>query len=147
MAKHEPINILYVDDEENNLKSFIATFRRCFNVFTALSAKDAEIILAENDIHILITDQRMPIKLGTELLVDSVKKYPEQTRIIITAFKETIEIKEAIKKGHVFRSIEKPWNEEELKDAIMLGYESYIWKITRKKIMNDLNNSINHSLD
>ncbi len=147
MAKHELINVLYVDDEENNLKSFIATFRRHFNVFTALSAKDAEITLAANDIHVLITDQRMPIKLGTELLVDSVKKYPEQTRIIITAFNETIEIKEAIKKGYVFRSMEKPWNEEELKDAIMLGYESYIWKITRKKIINDLNNSANRSLD
>ncbi len=59
----------------------------------------------------------------------------------MTAFNETIEIKEAIKKGYVFRSIEKPWNEEELKDAIILGYESYIWKITRKKIIDDLDNN------
>lgn len=142
MAKHEMIKVLYVDDEENNLISFVSSFRRYFNVFTAISAKEAEVILAENDIHVLITDQRMPIKLGTELLVDSVKKYPEQTRIIMTAFNETIEIKEAIKKGYVFRSMEKPWNEEELKDAIKLGYESYIWKIKRKKIINDLDNDI-----
>lgn len=142
MAKHEMINVLYVDDEENNLISFVSSFRRYFNVFTTLSAKEAEVTLAENDIHVLITDQRMPIKLGTELLADSVKKYPEQARIIITAFNETIEIKEAIKKGYVFRSMEKPWNEEELKDAIKLGYESYIWKIKRKKIIDDLDNDI-----
>jgi response regulator RpfG family c-di-GMP phosphodiesterase len=141
MTTHEMINVLYVDDEENNLISFVSNFRRYFNVFTALSAKEAEVTLSENDIHVLITDQRMPIKLGTELLVDSVKKYPEQTRIIMTAFNETIEIKEAIKKGYVFRSMEKPWNEEELKDAIILGYESYIWKITRKKIIDDLDNN------
>lgn len=137
------INVLYVDDEKNNLKPFIATFRRYFNVFTALSAKEAETILDNvKDIHVLITDQRMPVKLGTELLAESVKKYPEQTRIIMTAFNETIEIKEAIKKGYVFRSMEKPWNEEELNDAIKLGYESYIWKIKRKKIIDDLDNDI-----
>lgn len=38
--------------------------------------------------------------------------------------------------------MEKPWNEEELKDAIKLGYESYIWKIKRKKIIDDLDNDI-----
>lgn len=96
MAKHEMINVLYVDDEKNNLISFVSSFRRYFNVFTTLSAKEAEVSLSENDIHVLITDQRMPIKLGTELLAESVKKYPEQARIIITAFNETIEIKEGL---------------------------------------------------
>lgn len=137
------INILYVDDEIGNLTGFTSYFRRFYTVFTAISAKEAEAILDNvKDIHVLITDQRMPLKLGTELLDESIKKYPEQTRIIMTAFKETIEIKEAIKKGHVFRSMEKPWNEEELKDAIKLGYESYIWKIKRKKIIDDLDNDI-----
>ena len=80
------INVLYVDDEVNNLEAFRATFRRDFNVFTAISAKEAEGILdAENDIHILITDQRMPLKSGTELLAESVRKYPYQIRILLTA--------------------------------------------------------------
>ncbi len=137
------INILYVDDEIGNLTGFTSYFRRFYTVFTAISAKEAEAILDNvKDIHVLITDQRMPTKLGTELLAESVKKYPEQTRIIMTAFNETIEIKEAIKKGYVFRSMEKPWNEEELNDAIKLGYESYIWKIKRKKIIDDLDNDI-----
>jgi len=68
------------------------------------------------------------------------EKYPEQERIIMTAYSETIEIKEAIKMGHAFRSLAKPWDNEELIDAIKLGYESYIWKITRKKMMDDLTN-------
>lgn len=132
------INVLYVDDEQQNLISFTATFRKFFNVFTALSAKEAEDILLKNNIHVLITDQRMPVKLGTELLADSVKKYPEQERIIITAFSETIEIKEAVKMGYAFRLFEKPWNDEELKDAIELGYQSYIWRVLRKKKIDNL---------
>lgn len=132
------INVLYVDDESGNLVSFKANFRKHFNVFTAISAKDAEDILFKNNIHVLITDQRMPIKLGTELLAEAVKKYPEQERIIITAFSETIEIKEAVKMGYAFRLFEKPWNDEELKDAIELGYQSYIWRILRKKKIDNL---------
>lgn len=135
------INVLYVDDEHDNLKSFLSAFRRDFNIFTALSAKEAELILSLNNIHVLITDHRMPVKLGTELLEDAIKKYPEQERIIITAFSDTIEIKEAVKRGQVFRLLEKPWNDEELRDAIKIGYESYTWRILRKKIVDNITNN------
>lgn len=134
------INVLYVDDDANNLVSFKANFRHYFNIYYALSSAEAEDILAKNKIHVLVTDQRMPIKLGTELLADCVKKYPELSKIILTAFIDTIEVKEAIKLGYVFRSMEKPWDNEVLKDIIKLGYESYIWKLNRKKMLNDLNN-------
>ena len=134
------INVLYVDDEQQNLISFTAAFRKYFNVFTALSSKEAEVILNKNKIHVLITDQRMPIKKGTELLSESVKKYPELTKIILSAFIHTVEVKEAVKLGYVFRTLEKPWDDEELIDTIKLGYESYVWKINRSKMMNNLNN-------
>lgn len=133
------INVLYVDDEISNLRPFIASFRKHFNVFTALSSAEAEIILSENEIHVLITDQRMPVKLGTELLEDCVIKYPELTKVILSAFIHSIEIKAAVKLGHVFRTLEKPWNEEVLIDVIKLGYESYVWKVRKKMMMNNLN--------
>lgn len=134
------INVLYVDDESENLASFKANFRKYFNIYYALSSAEAEVILSQNEIHVLVTDQRMPVKLGTELLADSVKKYPEISKIILTAFMHTIEVKEAVKSGYVFRTLEKPWDDEVLKDVIKLGYESYAWKIARKRIMNDLDN-------
>ena len=133
------INVLYVDDEKNNLNSFKANFRHYFNIYYARSSPEAEVILDQNEIHVLVTDQKMPIKLGTELLADCVKKYPELSKILLTAFIDTIEVKEAMKLGYVFRSMEKPWNDEVLKDIIKLGYESYIWKVSRKNMLNDLN--------
>jgi response regulator RpfG family c-di-GMP phosphodiesterase len=55
------IRVLFVDDEENNLFSFKAVFRLKFIVFTAISADSALKILDEHpDIHVVITDQRMP---------------------------------------------------------------------------------------
>lgn len=80
------INVLYVDDEQQNLISFTAAFRKDFNVFTALSAKESDSILINNQIHVLITDQRMPNTLGTELLSHVVSKYPYQSRILLTGF-------------------------------------------------------------
>jgi response regulator RpfG family c-di-GMP phosphodiesterase len=126
------INVLYVDDELNNLKSFKAAFRRFFHIYTALSAEKAETIISKNEIHVLITDQRMPIKLGTELLTDSVKKYPEQARILLTAYADIKCLEQAINKGHVFRYFEKPWDADLLKVAIEEGYDMFILERKRK---------------
>ena len=57
--KKETYNILYVDDEENNLNSFRAALRRDYNVFTALTGEEGLEILGKNDIHVVVTDQRM----------------------------------------------------------------------------------------
>lgn len=126
MAKKIIINVLYVDDEDYNLQAFKATFRRSFNVFTAISAKDAEVVLAENDIHVLITDQRMPVKLGTELLAEATKKYPDQIRILLTAFADVNCMEDAIKKGHVYRILKKPWDQTTLQEAIEEGLKYLI---------------------
>jgi response regulator RpfG family c-di-GMP phosphodiesterase len=125
MVKDETINILYVDDEANNLKAFKASFRRYFTVYLAKSAKDAEVILAKKKIHILITDQRMPVTLGTELLAEAVKKYPEQIRILLTAFSDDKAVQVAVNKGYIFKALQKPWNHDELKKEIEDGYEEF----------------------
>ncbi len=117
------INVLYVDDEENNLIGFTATFRKIFTVFTALSAKEAEKILAKKNIHILITDQRMPEISGTELLTLAVNKYPHQARILLTAYTDILALKDAVNKGQIFKYFDKPWNADELKLAIEQGYK------------------------
>lgn len=126
MAKEIIINVLYVDDEEHNLQAFKATFRKFFNVFIANSAKEAELILAANDIHVLITDQRMPLKTGTELLAETTKKYPDQIRILLTAFADIKCMEDAIKKGHVYRILKKPWDQTSVQEAIEEGLKYLI---------------------
>lgn len=119
------INVLYVDDEENNLAAFKASFRRSFNVFTAISANDAKVILSQNDIHVLITDQRMPETLGTELLAEAVLEYPDQIRILLTGFSDIEAIKDAINRGQIYHYLQKPWNDEALKETIENAYKIY----------------------
>ncbi len=138
MTKDKTINVLYVDDEIHNLEPFTATFRRYFKVFTALSAKEAEILLENHEIHVLVTDQRMPVKTGTELLAEAVKKYPHQVRILLTAFADTTVIKDAKIRGQIFCYLEKPWKEHELKKAIIMGYEAYTWKRETENLKKEL---------
>ena len=128
------INVLYVDDEINNLIGFKANFRRYYNVFTATSAKEAEEILITNEIHILITDQRMPNTVGTELLESAIIKYPDQVRILLSAHADSVTVIDAFQKGLLLRYVLKPYNPDELKGLIDSLYEVY----TLNKIKNSL---------
>ena len=60
--------LLYVDDEESNLRIFRMAFKRHYNVLTASGGDEAIQMLRENDIQCIITDQKMPEMTGTELL-------------------------------------------------------------------------------
>jgi len=138
MSEESKIAVLYVDDEENNLIAFKASFRRVFNVFTALSVKDAKVILADKVIQVLITDQRMPQELGTELLAYAVKDYPDQIRILLTGFSDMDALTDAINRGQIFRYLKKPWNENELKETIESAFKVYELRQKQKDLTTQL---------
>jgi response regulator RpfG family c-di-GMP phosphodiesterase len=125
MQKNQIINVLYVDDEENNLIAFKASFRRFFNIITTNSPSEAKKLLKEHEIHVLITDQRMPDTLGTELLAETVKDYPDQIRILLTGYTDIDALKDAVNVGHIFRYLNKPWNDQELIKTIEESYQVY----------------------
>lgn len=111
-------NVLLVDDEEFNLVSFKGGYRRYYNVFTAVNVDEAKKILAENDIQVVISDQRMPEITGVEFLEWMVKEYPKAVRMLTTAYSDLPAIIDAINKGNVFRYISKPWEDNDLRIAI-----------------------------
>lgn len=138
MSEEVQINVLYVDDEENNLLAFKASFRRFFNVFTAISADEGKKILADNEIHVLITDQRMPGTLGTELLAQAVKDYPDQIRILLTGFSDIEAIKDAINRGQIYHYLQKPWNDTELQTTINEAFQVYHLKKKQQELSEQL---------
>lgn len=122
------INILYVDDEQNNLISFKATFRLKYNVLTAISGEEARKMLGEHDIHVIITDQRMPGMTGVEFLESILEQHPDQMRILLTGFADMNAVIDAVNKGKIFHYLSKPWNEQELDDTIQRAYKVYLEK-------------------
>ena len=77
-------SILYVDDEEQNLISFKATFRRDYTIHTATSGNEGIEIMKNNNINLIITDQRMPEMTGIQFLEKIIPGYPDTIRMILT---------------------------------------------------------------
>ena len=123
------ISILYVDDEENNLFSFKATFRIKYQVYTAISGEEALKILGSKEVQIIITDQRMPEMTGVQFLEKVLEKYPDPMRILLTGYADMGAVVDAVNKGKIFHYLAKPWNEEELTLTIERAYEKYVEKM------------------
>ena len=81
-------SVLYVDDEQSNLRIFKDTFRRDFEVLTAISAFEALEILERNRVDVVITDQRMPNMTGVELLKKIYARFPNNPphRLILSGY-------------------------------------------------------------
>jgi len=137
LTDNNGFNILYVDDEENNLTSFRAALRRNYNIFTAISGDEGMKVIAQNDIHIIVTDQRMPGMTGVEFL-QHVPDEPDNIRMILTGFSDVEAIIEAINTGKVYRYITKPWDKDELKITIDNALEAVKLRRDNKYLIREL---------
>jgi response regulator RpfG family c-di-GMP phosphodiesterase len=139
----EKISLLYVDDEENNIIAFKATFRIKYQVFTATSGAEALAILAKQAVMIVITDQRMPGMTGVDFLGQVLEKYPDPVRILLTGYADMSAVVDAINKGKIFHYLTKPWNEHEVELTINSAYEKYL----ENKTLKDTNDKLAVSND
>jgi len=135
---NDDFSVLFVDDEEYNLISFKATFRKDYKIFTAESGKEALAILRKENIGLIITDQRMPEMTGVELLERIVPEFPDVIRIILTGFSDVEAIINAINNGQVFRYITKPWDDVELKMTIENARRIFELQVRNKQLIDEL---------
>lgn len=130
--------ILYIDDEEHNLNSFKAVFRRDYEVFTAICAADGFKMLEDHEIHVIITDQRMPNMTGIEFLEAVIPKYPDPPRILLTGYADIDAVIDAINKGSVYKYVQKPWDESELRTTINTALDLYALKKKKEELTEKL---------
>src|SRR5690554_2234012 len=136
--KTDKISILYVDDEVNNLQAFRATFRRDYKILLAESAKEGRKLLGEEEINIIITDQRMPEETGVEFLESIIPLYPDPIRILLTGYTDIQAVIDSINKGKVYHYLTKPWEEDYLKTVINNAYEVYALRKENKQLTENL---------
>jgi len=118
--------ILCVDDEENILSSLKRLLRKeGYRLLTAPSGAEGLKLLEENSVHLVISDQRMPRMDGTQFLAKVKEGYPDAIRIILTGYTDVDSITESINKGHVYKFLLKPWNDQSLKLEIKQALEQY----------------------
>ncbi len=118
--------ILCVDDEHNILQSLKRLLRKeGYNLLLASGGEEAFTLLEQNDVHLIISDQRMPQMSGTEFLASVKEKYPDVLRVILTGYTDVDSITESINKGHIYKFFLKPWNDNNLKLEIRQALEQY----------------------
>jgi response regulator RpfG family c-di-GMP phosphodiesterase len=111
--------ILFVDDEPAVLRAMQRLFRtREFHILTAAGGVDGLTLLAEHNVQVVVSDQRMPGMSGTDFLKEVRRRHPETIRCILSGYAEMHSVIDAINDGNVYRFIAKPWDDEELKALI-----------------------------
>jgi len=125
MDKKYMYNILVIDDETGVTKSLFRQFRRKYNVFTANSGQEAIAIMKEENIQIVISDQRMPGMTGLDFFSLIKDNYPDAIKIMLSGYSDIEAVIGAINEGQVFRYISKPWKPEELSNLLAEATEKY----------------------
>jgi len=138
MSSDASISVLYVDDEVHNLNAFKASFRRLFNVFIAESAVEGRKILETENVQVIITDQRMPVTTGIEFLESIIPDFPEPIRILLTGYADINAVIDAINRGQVYKYIQKPWMEDDLRINIEKAFEIYTLRKENRELTESL---------
>lgn len=111
-------SILIVDDEQENINLLSNILGEDYSLYQALDAAQALSFLKKNEIHLVLTDQRMPGLSGVELLEKAREIRPDSVRMLVTAYPDVNNAIQAINRGHVHRYVAKPFDSAELKVAI-----------------------------
>jgi response regulator RpfG family c-di-GMP phosphodiesterase len=135
---NKKINVLYVDDEINNLTTFKANFRNEFNVFTVESPDEGLEILKNNEIHAIITDQYLKGISGVDFLQSIIKQYPDPMRVLLTGYAVIEDIIEAVNKTHIYAYINKPWERENIISVVNNAYAVYCKRKEQKNMLVNL---------
>lgn len=131
MTKH---TVLVVDDEPDVVKSVQDLLRLDYRVLGATRAKDAIHMLASEEVHVVMTDQRMPEMSGVEFLRQIRGDHPEAIRLLFTGYADIRAVIDAINQGNVYRYITKPWDPEELQGIIREACERFDLLVERKRL-------------
>lgn len=132
-------NLLIVDDEINIISSLSRLLRRDgYKIYKANSAKEGMDVLADNDVGVIISDQRMPETTGTEFLNNVKELYPDTVRIVLSGYTDLNTITEAINQGYIYKFLTKPWDDDLIRKNILEAFDHYELKQENVRLNKDL---------
>jgi response regulator RpfG family c-di-GMP phosphodiesterase len=130
--------LLVIDDEPDVCDSVHDLLRREFRVLKARNAEEGLKQLQSNEVHIIMTDQRMPKVTGVELLSQVRAGHPQAVRMLFTGYADLDSIIAAINQGHIYRFLKKPWHPEDLENAVRDAAREYERLIEQTEMMSRL---------
>ena len=134
---HVP-RILFVDDEELILN----TLRRHFldedyEILTANSGREGLTCLEESPVEVVVSDFRMPGMNGSDFLKLVSERWPDTVRIVLSGYTDMPALISLINDGEIFKFINKPWKENELKETIQEALAKHQELVEMRKLLEE----------
>ncbi len=131
--------VLYVDDEEKSLKYFTRAFSDTFRIYTATNARDGYKIVEDHqdEIGVIMTDQRMPGEQGVQFLERARRLRPQIIRILATAFADLDAAIHAVNSGAIYKYITKPWDVPALETTLKRSLEFFMVQAERDLLLRE----------
>ena len=115
--------LLLVDDEPSILSSLRRLLRNeGYRILTANSGTEGLQVLAENDVDVIVSDQRMPGMTGVEFLRTVRQLYPDTVRIVLSGFTELQTVTDAVNAGAIYKFLTKPWDDDQLRSHVQEAF-------------------------
>jgi response regulator RpfG family c-di-GMP phosphodiesterase len=146
--------LLLVDDEENVTSALVRLLRRDgYHILRASSGEAGLALLAENEVGVIISDQRMPGMTGVEFLSEVKTRYPDTVRIVLSGYTELHSVTEAINRGAIYKFLTKPWEDDLLRAHVQEAFQRYEMKRENVRLAHELQTAnealrqLNHELE
>ena len=140
----EKSKLLLVDDEPNLTAALVRSLDRTqFEIFTADSAQQGLMILAGNEIDVVVSDERMPGMTGSQFLTEVRKKWPNTIRMILSGQADLEAAVRAINEGEVYRFLLKPCHPKELQMTILQGLQQKKLVAQSRKLLQEHQKNVN----
>lgn len=123
--------LLLVDDEQNIVSALTRLFRRDgYRILTANSGKEGLEKLAQHEVGVILSDQRMPEMNGSEFLSRVKELHPDTVRIMLSGYTDLNSVTDAINRGAIYRFLTKPWEDDLLRANVADAFKRY--ELTRE---------------
>ena len=143
MKRHK---ILIVDDEPFVRRALERALREIDNteVIEAESGPKALELIEEHEVHLVISDERMPEMTGVELLKEVKRRHPDVIRIILTGYADIKAAIAAINEGEIYRYLTKPWDADDLLLTVRQALQLYDLLRTNQELRRTVERQIAH---
>jgi len=131
--------LLLVDDEENITASLVRLLRRDgYTILRANSGQKGLDLLAQNEVGVIISDQRMPGMTGTEFLSKVKELYPDTVRIVLSGYTELNSVMDAINRGAIYKFLTKPWEDDLLRANVNEAFRRHEMKMENARLSKEV---------
>ena len=118
--------ILIVDDDSEILKSFRRRFAKKLDVYVAEGVEEAlNLVHDKGPFAVVVSDYRMPVMNGVDLLARIKKDFPDTVRILLTGFADLKTAMDGVNQGNIFRLLSKPCPPDVMTKSLVEAIKQY----------------------